>query len=379
MFSNLFSSLQLTKNLTLKNRIIMAPMGTNFASQQGYITERNKLYYKTRAIGGVGLIIVEAAHLDPTQRHRPNGIRISDDSFIAGLLELTKVIHESDVPVFQQLTHPGRLASEKITGVQPIAASPIPHPVSGEIPHSLTIEEIQKAEVMFAEAAMRVKKAGFDGVEIHGGHGYLLAEFVSPYTNKRTDEYGGELNNRTRFPLEIVSKIRQTVGPNFLISFRLSATEFLPDGFCLDEAKIFAVKLERAGVDLLHISAGNNEQPSTMVKTIPLLSTPPGCFAHFAAAIKQVVKIPIITVGRIDSPEVAEKILLEGQADLIALGRALIADPFWPVKAHEGRLMDINKCIACNKGCIERLNRNECICCIVNPWVGQKNEIEQRF
>ncbi len=377
MFAKLFSPLQLTQNLTLQNRIIMAPMGTNFASQQGYITERNKLYYRARAMGGVGLIIVEAAHLDPAQRHRPNGIRISDDRFIAGLLELTQAIHERDVPVFQQLTHPGRLASARITGVQPIGASPIPHPVTGEIPHSLSVGEIQKIEVMFAEAAMRVKKAGFDGVEIHGGHGYLLAEFVSPYTNKRTDQYGGGLQNRARFPLEIVSKIRQTVGPDFLISFRLSATEFLPEGFCLDEAKSFAIELEKAGVDLLHISAGNNEQPSTMNKTIPLGSTPPGCFAHLAAGVKSVVKIPVIAVGRIDSPKVAEKILQEDQADLIALGRALIADPFWAVKAQEGRLKDINQCIACNKGCIEKLNKHDPICCVVNPWVGQKNEIEQ--
>lgn len=353
----------------------MAPMGTNFASQEGCITERNILYYTTRASGGAGLIIVEAAHLDSTQRHRPNGIRISDDSFIAGLSELTQAIHASDVPVFQQLTHPGRLASSTVTGVQPIGASPVPHPVTGEIPHSLSVEEILAVEDMFAEAARRVKQAGFDGVEIHGGHGYLLAEFVSPYTNKRTDQYGGDLDNRTRFPLELVRKVRQTVGEDFPISFRLSATEFIPDGFCLDEAKLFAVKLAEAGVDVLHISAGNNEQPSTMVKTIPLLSTPSGCFAHFAAAIKAVVNIPVITVGRIDSPAAAEKILGEGQADLIALGRALIADPYWPVKAQEGRVSEINKCIACNKGCIGMLNRHERICCTVNPWVGQVEEL----
>ncbi len=291
---------------------------------------------------------------------------------------MTTAIHASDVPIFQQLTHAGRLASASVTGVQPIGASSIPHPVTGEIPHSLSVEEILNVESMFAAAALRVKKAGFDGVEIHGGHGYLLTDFVSPYTNHRTDQYGGDLNNRARFPLETVSKIRQTVGPDFLISFRLSATEFIPNGFCLNEAKIFAVKLERAGVDVLHISAGNNEQPSTMVKTIPLQSTPPGCFAHFAAAIKAVVNIPVITVGRIDSPEVAEKILVDGQADLIAVGRAFIADPYWPVKALAGRLKDINKCIACNKGCIERLNRHESICCTVNPWVGQEAELELR-
>lgn len=376
MFSRLFSPLPISAKLTLKNRIVMAPMGTNYASPDGYITARSKLYYRTRARGGAGLIIVEAAHLDPAQRHRPNGIRISDDSFIAGLSELAAAIHENGPPAFQQLTHPGRLSSSKVTGITPVGASPIVHPVTGEISRPLAVAEILEFEKMFAGAARRAKTAGFDGVEIHGGHGYLLTEFVSPHTNKRTDSYGGSLCNRFRFPLEVVNKVRDAVGTDFLISFRLSATEFLPDGICLEEAKAFAAELEKAGVDLLHVSAGNNEQPATMAKTIPLSSSPPGCFARFAAAIREVVHVPVIAVGRIDLPDIAETILARNQADLVALGRALIADPYWPAKAKEGRVGAIHKCIACNTGCIGRLNQHKSISCVVNPWVGLDNELQ---
>lgn len=357
----------------------MAPMGTNYASPEGYITERNKLYYQTRAKGGVGLIIVEAAHLDPIQRHRPKGICINDDVFIPGLTELTEAVHESGVPILQQLLHPGRIASSKATGIEPVSASPIPHPISGVVPRPLTVDEIQRVEELFKDAAIRAQKAGFDGVEIHGAHGYLVGEFVSPYSNKRMDEYGGSIENRIRFPLEIVRMVREEVGPDFLISYRMSATEFLPEGLSLEDARYLAAELEKAGVNLLHVSAGVNEQPRAMAKVIPLSYTQAGCFAHLAASIKEVVKIPVVAVGRINSPNLAEEILKTGQADLVALGRGLIADSFWPKKAEEGRLLDINMCIACNEGCIGRLNRNESIGCTVNPWVGQIEETDSSY
>lgn len=351
-------------------------MATNYATSQGYITERNKLYYRTRTLGGVGLIVLECANIDPANRHRMKCITIADDKFIPGLLELTKVIHEGAVPVVIQIGHPGRLAASKVTGSRPIAPSAVPNP-AGEVPRVMTIEDIERVQDLFVKAAVRAKAAGFDGVEIHGSHGYLITQFVSPYSNKRTDQYGGTLANRMRFPLEIVSKVRAATGPDFLVFFRMSATEFRPagEGFNLEEAVPYAVALEKAGVDVLDISAGTNETLETMAKVIPMRNTPPGCFTDLSAAIKKAVTIPVITVGRIDTPEVAEKILTEGQADLVALGRALLADAYWPLKAKEGRSAEITKCIACNKGCLGELNKHENLVCVVNPLLGLENEI----
>lgn len=353
----------------------MAPMGTNFASPEGRITERNALYYRTRAEGGAGLIIVEAAYVDPAQRHRPQGIVAWDDGCIDGMRRLTEAVHGCGVPIFQQLSHPGRVASAGGSAIQPVAPSAVPHPLTGALPRALTSGEITAIADMFAEAASRVRDAGFDGVEIHGGHGYLLASFLSPLTNKRTDHYGGSLGNRMRFPLETLRAVRRAVGPDYPISFRLSATEFLPGGFQPEEAVALAVALEEAGADLLHVSAGTNEQPRSMARCIPLSYTPEGCFSHLAALVRNVVAIPVIAVGRVNRPDVAERILSRGQADLVAVGRAFIADPHWPLKAREGRTAEIGTCVACNEGCIEQLNRHESISCSINPRVGRADEV----
>jgi 2,4-dienoyl-CoA reductase-like NADH-dependent reductase (Old Yellow Enzyme family)/thioredoxin reductase len=291
---------------------------------------------------------------------------------------MTDAIHQHGVRVFQQINHNGRLLSSMSAGVfkvKPVAPSPIPHATTGEIPDVLDGKGIADIAVKFADAALRVKTAGFDGVEIHGAHGYLLNQFLSPYTNQRQDEYGGSLENRMRFPLEVVRRVREKVGDGFLISYRLSADEFIEDGLQLKDSCIFAGRLEEAGVDLLHVSAGINESPPGMARVIPFMDAPRGCYAHLAEEVKRQVDVPVIAVGRINTPEAAEEILNRDKADLVAVGRGLIADPQWVAKAAGGTEQEIRTCIGCNQGCMERLIQEKPITCIYNPSVGREEDL----
>lgn len=365
------------KNVTIRNRIVMPAMNTNMASNDGFATIQLTDYYAERAKGGVGLIIVSAAAVDKNARKRTGGLLLDEDKYKENLRLLVETIHSHGSRVFQQLNHNGRLLSSMSSGtfrVRPVAPSPLPHPVTGEIPKELTQEDILDLIEKFGNAALRAKDAGFDGVELHGAHGYLLNQFLSPYTNKRLDMYGGNLEGRQRFPLEVLRNVRKKVGESFPISYRLSAEEFVPGGFTIDEAEVFCGNLEKAGVDLIHISAGINESPSTQLKVIPMMDIPRGCFLPLADRIRKRVGVPIIVVGRINSPEIAEQALSEKNADLIAIGRGLIADPYWVQKVAAGNDGEIRTCIACNQGCMERLIQEKQITCIYNPDVGRERE-----
>jgi 2,4-dienoyl-CoA reductase-like NADH-dependent reductase (Old Yellow Enzyme family)/thioredoxin reductase len=368
----LFSPVRIGK-LEVKNRIVFPPMVTGHAKPDGKVTEHHINWYEARARGGVGLIIVEFTYVSRWGTAGPDLLAIWHDDLIPGLQKLVERVHAYDTKIFIQLSHGGRQSSSAFTGgKRPVAPSAIPCPVRGEIPDELTIEMIEEIIEDFSLAARRAKAAGFDGVEIHGAHGYLIAEFTSPYVNKRHDAYGGDFRGRMKFPLEIIKAVRAQVGWNFPISFRLSANEYVPDGIGVEESKRIARLLGEAGVDCLHVSAGVYESFWSLIRPF---GTSEGINASDAAAIKQVVSIPVITVGRIKSPEIAEEILSQGKADMVALGRQLICDPDWPLKAAAGDFDEIRPCIGCTQGCINReIVMGKPASCIYNPAAGMEIE-----
>lgn len=335
-------------SLTLKNRFIMPAMGTHLSDGEEFITQGLIDYHVARAKGGVALNITEFSSVHPTTReaHLPG---VYDDKFIPGLRKLADAVHEAGGKICLQIWHSGRQTSSKITGQPIIAPSAIPHVVFQEMPVEMTRELIEEIAEAYGDAALRAKKAGFDAVELHGAHGYLLNQFMSAYSNKRSDEYGGSIENRTRFAAEVVKNIKSKTGKDFPLSYRLSATESVPEGLTIEETMIAAQLLEEAGVDVLHVSNGLFE---ALQYTIAPIDVPVGFNAANAASIKSVVNIPVIAVGRINDPFLADKLIEEGKCDFVALGRATLADPDFVIKAKEGRYDDIIKCIGCNQGCV---------------------------
>jgi len=353
-------------NIKLKNRLVVAPMVTVYCDNDGMATERFIAYHETKAKGGWGMIIVEDYAVDPLGRGfwTPG---LWKDEQIESHAELTKRVHAAGAKILAQIYHCGRQTTSAVIGEQPVSASPLTCPVLGSTPRELTVPEIKKIVSQFGDAALRAKKAGFDGVEVHGAHGYLIAQFMSKYSNKRCDEYGGSLENRLRFPLEIIKDIREKCGPDFVIGFRISGDEKVPGGRSIEETKTIAIKLEKQGVDVLHVSVGVYESTWAI---IPPMKIAPGWIADYAEEVKRVVNIPVITVGRINDPFVAESILLSGKADLVAMGRSSLADPELPNKFARGEYDDIRHCIGCQQGCVDILFRNEPIQCLVNPTCG---------
>lgn len=363
--------------LELKNRIIKAPQTTGMGGRDGSVTERLIRYYREQALGGAGLVIVGYAWVDhKASKSCQCQIGIADDEFIPGLAWLAQTIQDSGAKAGIQIEHCGR---QKFLGTPPIKApSRVPweelHAAGGAVPEELTFEEIQEIVEAFGDAARRAKWAGFDMVEVHGAHGYLITNFLSPRTNKRTDWYGGSLENRMRFLLEIISNIRKKVGPDYPLSVRLSGTEYEPDGVTIEETIEVAKALERAGVDVIHISGGNHHQ---MAHQVTPMCLPPAHNVWAAEAVKKEVKIPVIASGSINTPEIAEEVLETGKADFVALGRPLFADPYFPRKAQEGRPEDIAPCIRCNDGCLERsFFLFQSIRCTVNARLGREGQRE---
>ncbi|WP_234970227.1 oxidoreductase [Carboxydothermus pertinax] len=374
IFEKLLEPIQIGP-MKLRNRIVMPSMVTNFAAADGAVTERFKAYHQTRAKGGVGLIIVEASYVHPTGKGFKNQLGIYKDELVPGLRKLTEAVHFYGAKIAVQLYHAGRQTTSKVTGMNVVAPSPIPCPVKQEMPEELSKEEIKELIEAFGQAARRAKEAGFDAVEIHGAHGYLLNQFLSPYSNKRTDEYGGNLENRLRFPIEVIKKVREEVGEDFPIIYRMSAEEYVAGGITLEESKVIAKKLVEVGIDAIHISGGVYESSAMIIQPAAI---PQGCFIENAAAIKKAIngEVPVIVVGRIKDPVMAEEIIREGKADLVAMGRALLSDPELPRKVAEGRIQEIRKCIGCNQGCIDRLFQDIDITCLVNALTGHETEFD---
>jgi 2,4-dienoyl-CoA reductase-like NADH-dependent reductase (Old Yellow Enzyme family)/thioredoxin reductase len=375
----LFEPVKINK-LELKNRIVMPALNTKFGTEWGAVSNRLIDYFVERAKGGVGLIVIENTCIDwPVGKAGTNPIRADEWKFVQGLHDLAEAVHPYGAKIATQLQHPGRQGSSLTAaeGQQLVAPSEIPClPTGAEMPRALTVEEIEVLIGKFIMGASITKAAGFDAVEIQGGHGYLITQFMSPYTNKRTDEYGGDFENRMRFPLRIIEGIRMTVGPDFPIIFRMSADEYIEGGLTLEDNKLVAQRLEAAGVDAISVSAGIYESPPWYSRIFPTMGMPEGCNVPLAEEIKKVVKIPVIVAGKLGDPVFAEKVLREGKADLIAMGRPLLADPELPQKAYEGRLEDIRPCIYCNEACIGNISHFWCISCVVNPALGKEREYQ---
>ncbi len=383
-------------SMELKNRIVEAAMGTSLEREDGFVDDRIKDFYEERAKGGVGLIVMGVGAIDhPDGKVLPGQLGLSDDKFIPGLKELADAIHRHDAKVAIQLQRGGKLATEDMAkGCQPKSSSCSPLPVqeamqdmaSVEIPRmmarytqmpakletvELTLGEIRDVVHKFGEAARRAKEAGIDGVEIHAGHGYLLSEFLSGACNKRTDEYGGDLENRARMVLEVIAAVRDRVGPDYPVWIRMDGREYgLADGITTKEARKLAKMFEEAGVDAINVSGyggirgGFYDAP---------LCYPRGNLVSLAAGIKKVVNVPVIAVGRIDAV-LGEKLLRQGKADFIAMARAILADPEYANKVASGAMADIRPCIMCYH-CVSQAFWGEPVFCSVNAAAGRESEL----
>jgi 2,4-dienoyl-CoA reductase-like NADH-dependent reductase (Old Yellow Enzyme family)/thioredoxin reductase len=358
-------------SMTVKNRIAMAPVAMRYNTPSGTVTHRVVDHYVERAKGGVGLIIVEATTVDwPVGKVGACPLRLDGNQYIHAFRDLVEEAHAYGAKMAIQLQHVGGQTNRRnAEGEQPVAPSVVPFP-RGDTPRALTIPEIHHIVEEFADSILRAKTAGFDAVEIHGSHGYLVTQFHSPYFNKRTDMYGGSFENRMRFTLEIIEAARGKVGPGFPIIFRFSADEHVAGGVDLAEAKRIAKRVEEAGVDAIDLSAGVH---AARPHIFPPMAMPRGCNVHLAEGIKSVVDLPVIVVGRLGDPALAEQVLADGKADMIALGRPLLADPYLPQKAEEGRVEDICPCISCN-ACIDRLVHGWSVGCAVNPALGRERD-----
>jgi len=359
-------------HLTLRNRIIMAPMEKNLATADGAVTQRYVDYCAARAAGGAALILLESMYVDAAGRNHTYQLGLHDDTLIPGYRRLVEACHREGALVGAELQFAGRETSSRMTGRQPVAPSPVPCTVltGGEVPRALTLAEIHALVGRFAEAARRAVAAGFDVLEIHGAHGYLIGQFLSPYANRRDDVYGGDFARRLRFPLEVIAAVRAAVGPELPLVYRLSADEHVEGGLGLADACEIAPHLERAGIDALDVSAGIYESALWIVQPMEM---PQGCLAPLARELRRRVGIPVSVAGRITDAGVAERILEAGDADFVTLGRALHADPDMPRKSREGRLDEVCACVACLR-CSDLLGQNLPVLCLANTRTGRERE-----
>ena len=365
-YPHIFSPLTV-KNMTIKNRIVMMPMGTNYGEQNGEMSFLHINYYEQRAKGGTGLIIVENASIDsPQGSNGTTQLRIDHDNYLPRLFKFCENIHRYGTKIAIQINHAGASAISSRINMQPVSASDVPSKEGGEIPRPLSREEILHIVKKYGEAAKRAQTAGFDAVEIHAGHSYLISQFLSPITNKRTDEFGGSVENRTRFCRMVIDEVRKQVGPFFPIMLRLSADELMEGGNTLDDTLEYLDYLQEE-VDIFDVSCGLNGSIQYQIDANYL---PDGWRSYMAKAVKEKFNKPCISMGNIRDPKVAERILADDDADLIGMGRGLIADPAWVNKVATGHECDLRKCISCNIGCAgNRIGVNRPIRCTVNPSV----------
>jgi 2,4-dienoyl-CoA reductase-like NADH-dependent reductase (Old Yellow Enzyme family)/thioredoxin reductase len=367
---HLFSPITIN-GMILKNRAVMPAMGTGYGNADGTVGDRLIAYLARRAGGGTGLIITEVCAVDPRGKGFPNEIGAWSDAFIPGLSRLTAAIHAEGGKIALQLHHAGRETFEAAAGGKPEAPSPIPSAVLGQPCEEMSLERITVVIDAFARAAGRARKAGFDAVEIHGAHGYLLNQFLSPFSNQRTDEYGGSEENRSRFVLAIIAAVRKEVGRDFPVIIRISADELIRGGYDLAFMQRLAPRLVAAGVDAIHCSVGVYSTPGNL--SIASMDTAAGFNLFRARAVKEAANVPVIGVGRINDPELAEKALAAGDADLISFGRQHLTDPDFIAKAAAGNFEEIRRCVACNQGCIERFTfEMKSATCTFNPACGRE-------
>ncbi len=370
MLDHLFSPFSINGK-TLKNRCVVPAMVMNYCNEDGTCTEKFTAYHEAKAKGGFGMIITEDFAVSPEGKGFKYLPGLWNDSQIDGFREFTRRIHQHGTVLIAQIYHAGRQTSRAVIGQAPWAPSAIPCPFSPDMPHEMTLEEIHATVSHYGDCARRAKAAGFDGVEIHGAHGYLIAQFMSPYSNKRTDAYGGPLQNRIRFALEIIRDIRRKCGGDFIVGYRISSDEYVTGGRNIEDTKTIVPYLEQAGISYVHVTAGVYRSFDTV---IPSMYCGHAWIADMAAEVKQVTSLPVITVGRYNDVRIAENVLSCGKADLVSFGRQSLADPETPNKAKEGRFDDIRTCIGCHHGCIGKLLANVPGECILNPTLGHESE-----
>ncbi len=356
----------------------MASMGTNLADPEGFVTDEMVSYYAERARGGVGLIMTELVTVDfPLGNGIERQLSIDNDKYIPGLRKLTGEIHRHGAKVFVQLNHAGnRAKAESLGGLAPVSASNVPSGIVKVEPRPLTPEEISRLIGAFGQAARRAKEAGFDGVDLHFAHGYLVCQFLSSFTNKRTDGYGGNFENRARLALEVLGRCRREVAKDFPISAKVVGHQYLNGGITLRETKRFCHLLQQNGIDAIQVSGGDPESPDHF--PVPPMYSRRGCYVNLAQSVKKALNIPVIAVGRINNVLLANQIIESGKADLVAMGRAFLADPAFPRKAREGKLEDIRICIGCNQGCRGRdRTKYLAVGCILNPRTGREKDEQE--
>ncbi|UCD71869.1 MAG: mycofactocin system FadH/OYE family oxidoreductase 2 [Syntrophobacterales bacterium] len=375
MFNHLFKPLAIG-HLTLPNRICFLAHQTNFA-RAGRLTDRHVAYYEERAKGGCGLIILGELSLHPTDRPYEQMIEAYEEKAISGFQELTSAIHRYPTKIFAQLNHSGFQCDGCISRYAVLGPSALSDIEFGETAKMMEPEDIREVVDNFAKAARYVKESGFDGIEVSLGHRSLLRQFLSPLSNYRQDEYGGNLENRMRFTQEVIDSVRKAAGKDFPIGIRLCADEMFYGAITLEDAREMARRFEAMGeIDFINVSVGTyyNLQLVRGSMHFPL-----GFILHLSQGIKEVVKIPVFANNRINTPQLAEEILSSGKADMVGLVRAMICDPYFPKKAKEGKFEDIFLCVADNQGCIGRVNQSKTIGCIQNPSVGYEREGEKEF
>ncbi|MDF1592127.1 MAG: FAD-dependent oxidoreductase [Desulfobacterales bacterium] len=370
-------------SITLKNRLVMSPMTMNYATEDGRATDKLIRHYLERAKGGVGLIMVEGTYFTPEGKGYLRQLGLCSTEHARALEKMTQAVHAlgNGAKIFIQLHHAGARTSAKITGLQPVAPSGVSAYPGGEIPHALTVPEIKELVRAHVQTAVWAKEAGFDGIDLHCAHGYLIPAFLSPLSNRRSDAYGGDLAGRTRFLLEIIAGIKERLGAAYPLTIKISGDEFMEGGLRIDEMIRVAQIAQQAGIDGITVSAGSVggkkrgslEQAHQILRTMPMM-TAPGCLVPLAEKFKENLNIPVITVGRINHPSLAEDILAQGRADLVAMGRPLLADPYLPQKAMDGKEADIRLCIACNEGCYKRIFQQLDIRCAINPMTGREDD-----
>ena len=364
--------------IEIRNRVVMPPMTTRLADADGYVTAASVAYFRARAAGGVGLVTVEMASPERVGRHRARELGIYDDRFLPGLQRLTDAIHAGGAKASIQLGHAGGHTRADICGESPIAPSAIPHfvfEVTGKtiIPVEMTRERIAQTVQAFVDAAKRARSAGFDCVELHVAHGYLLSQFLCPEENRRSDEYGGSLENRARISLDILQRIKADL-PGFPVIFRLNVDDFFPTGLTFPEGLQVATWAAAAGADAIHVTAGHYRSlPSAHMMTPPMTS-PEGIFLEYAARIKAEVAVPVIAVGRLGNPLVAMAAVDSGKTDFVALGRSLLADPDWVNKVQRNE--PVRRCLACNM-CVDEMRGGDQLSCLVNPTAARELDFSE--
>lgn len=369
-FEHLLQPIQI-KSMNLKNRLVMPPMGTGLGNKDGTVSEATLAYFKRRVNSGAGLYITEITSVHPHGSVGPSALRIYHDDYISGLSNLVGICHAAGAKIAVQLHHAGRESFYQLKKGNAVAPSAISSYVFGGSPREMTQGDIDQVIKAFGAGAKRAREAGFDAVELHAAHGYLLAQFLSIHSNQRNDQYGGTMKNRSRFILECIQEVRSQVGQDFPISLRISAEEFIKNGYSIEDMQEIVPDFISAGIDLIHASFGTHGSPGGIIQAP--IEYPQGFNIHLARKIKDTVDVPVIGVGRFTDPLVMDEAIRRGDADLIAVGRQHLADPNFLKNAIEGHSERTFQCLACNQGCIERLiYEGKSVRCAINPETGQE-------